>query len=775
MVVTDHSSLPSTTLPTKRPKHVTSNANTALRITQLLGILKLRVKASRESLTPSDPDRHFLDSFWEDTSTLYEDPIFRSGSAPSFGLPELRSENLWSPPTPPADMHFSEQSSLDSSSSSPCRAGTGLAAMIDNQGGDHALLQKSKEFMHEHTPWDADYTAVVQASIERLLRLVHSATEHLSLIDALGVSADQAKEASMPDLNDLLFALCFDLEAFYHAMNKKISYKHVQDCQRDEALHKQDWFSILFHARHPFSTTWPWCIKPSLVVLWGVCWMFYGPWQSGQNSENNAFSDLDQQHTNPFGVDDDLFTSMNQEQQVQQVVGSAALPATHRLGQQNQAAGIPAPPRSEHDAFRSDAPDLHHVQASRTGPPNTNGPRTPFAEGGLTAGTDYQGPYYGQSESNLSPQYTFNQDASASESLYSDFPHIATGVTPYDSIWQGQAQSSHLPQTHHYLRPVPSVTALNTSSTRPPRPGDLLRTAPATTQASNFSNFATAARNLLPPHLMNPGNTMQSPDSMARSREASTALSTGRPRAASEASTSAYSRPSPRQIVVSTPESRTDEYETVNASRTPERPEPRKNSHGQFICDQEECAGLFFDRKCEWTKHYDKHDRPYRCRNPACSKLQGFTYSGGLLRHEREVHHMHGGPKESLYCRFPGDCKRKSEKGFTRKENRDEHERRVHNGPFDNVSKQEPTSPLMSETSEIRRLSSVTGKRKASEVSETDIEDLRVEIKRLKEANEELRSEVQDLRDRQRMQPLQQQQSASRPNDQYPAWRPANR
>lgn len=27
--------------------------------------------------------------------------------------------------------------------------------------------------------------------------------------------------------------------------------------------------------RRPLSTTWPWNIKPSLLVLWGVCWMFY--------------------------------------------------------------------------------------------------------------------------------------------------------------------------------------------------------------------------------------------------------------------------------------------------------------------------------------------------------------------------------------------------------------------------------------------------------------------------------------------------------------------
>jgi len=74
----------------------------------------------------------------------------------------------------------------------------------------------------------------------------------------------------------------------------------------------------------------------------------------------------------------------------------------------------------------------------------------------------------------------------------------------------------------------------------------------------------------------------------------------------------------------------------------------------------------------------DKHDRPYRCPQSQCAKLQGFTYSGGLLRHEREVHGKHGGPKEQLRCTVT-DCKRHTGKGFTRRENLNEHLRRVHN------------------------------------------------------------------------------------------------
>jgi hypothetical protein len=45
---------------------------------------------------------------------------------------------------------------------------------------------------------------------------------------------------------------------------------------------------------------------------------------------------------------------------------------------------------------------------------------------------------------------------------------------------------------------------------------------------------------------------------------------------------------------------------------------------------------------------------------------------------------MHGGTKEPLYCPFP-NCKRNQGTGFTRKENRDEHIRRVHRRATDGI------------------------------------------------------------------------------------------
>lgn len=73
----------------------------------------------------------------------------------------------------------------------------------------------------------------------------------------------------------------------------------------------------------------------------------------------------------------------------------------------------------------------------------------------------------------------------------------------------------------------------------------------------------------------------------------------------------------------------------------------------------------------------DKHERPYVCTVKGCEKIQGFTYSGGLLRHEREVHGKHGGPKKAFNCPH-ANCKRHNGKGFSRMENLQEHLRRVH-------------------------------------------------------------------------------------------------
>jgi hypothetical protein len=73
----------------------------------------------------------------------------------------------------------------------------------------------------------------------------------------------------------------------------------------------------------------------------------------------------------------------------------------------------------------------------------------------------------------------------------------------------------------------------------------------------------------------------------------------------------------------------------------------------------------------------DKHDRPYRCPQTQCIKLQGFTSSGGLLRHEREVHGKHGGSLGVTTCPV-AECKRHTGKPFSRVDGLVKHLTAVH-------------------------------------------------------------------------------------------------
>ncbi|KAL1840224.1 hypothetical protein VTJ49DRAFT_707 [Mycothermus thermophilus] len=203
--------------------------------------------------------------------------------------------------------------------------------------------------------------------------------------------------------------------------------------------------------------------------------------------------------------------------------------------------------------------------------------------------------------------------------------------------------------------------------------------------------------------------------------------------------------PKEESPVVATPQ-------RVKSIPKPER-EVTRNLEGKFVCTYPNCTEepREFVRKCEWNKHMDKHDRPYKCGAQGCEKLPGFTYSGGLLRHEREVHGKHGGPRNSFFCPHP-NCKRHSGKGFSRQENLNEHLRRVHtqNGtPATTATLNGITSAGATEAETDDGTSdNLTGtslKRKRTDGSTTglaDDSDLREEIKRVRQENEELRRQA---------------------------------
>ncbi|KAI2470924.1 hypothetical protein F4781DRAFT_388826 [Annulohypoxylon bovei var. microspora] len=185
----------------------------------------------------------------------------------------------------------------------------------------------------------------------------------------------------------------------------------------------------------------------------------------------------------------------------------------------------------------------------------------------------------------------------------------------------------------------------------------------------------------------------------------------------------------------------------------PERIET-KNRDGLFCCTFPGCSEQVrtFPRKCEWGKHMDKHDRPYKCSAMECEKLAGFTYSGGLLRHEREVHNKHGGPRNPLNCPH-GNCKRHEGKGFSRMENLNEHLRRVHT-PSDVNSIPTAPSPEDEQEESTPTLQAIASPEKIGDKRKPDT-DLRDEVKRLQVENVSLRDELNAQR-RQSMAMMQQ-------------------
>ena len=170
---------------------------------------------------------------------------------------------------------------------------------------------------------------------------------------------------------------------------------------------------------------------------------------------------------------------------------------------------------------------------------------------------------------------------------------------------------------------------------------------------------------------------------------------------------------------------------------------------------------MFDDQKCTlihfFRKHMDKHTRPYVCNLPGCEKIRGFTYSGGLSRHQREVHRQHGGPTTSYMCPH-SDCKRSTGSGFSRKENLQEHLRRVHRHTEDmEVAKKTPEEATRLVSSEQRkRRRCIADEDEGEEEEESTLPKLRKRRREVEESdddagenggsNEDLSAQVKRLR-----------------------------
>ena len=145
----------------------------------------------------------------------------------------------------------------------------GLAAIARDHS---AFISRDKEFslakLSPHEVTDLCF-AVKQLSSQLSDRTLVKGDELLAL------SLDDLSIANLEHL--LLCLLHLLIQALTsEGLEQSQTHQHLLDCQKDQSIHSEEWFFEFPNAQHPLSTTWPWSLRPSLAVLWGVCWMFYG-------------------------------------------------------------------------------------------------------------------------------------------------------------------------------------------------------------------------------------------------------------------------------------------------------------------------------------------------------------------------------------------------------------------------------------------------------------------------------------------------------------------
>ncbi|KAG8526747.1 uncharacterized protein KY384_008176 [Bacidia gigantensis] len=439
-------------------------------------------------------------------------------------------------------------------------------------------------------------------------------------------------------------------------------------------LHKKgalgNWFNEWPNGQRPLSTTWPWNVKPSLLVLWGVCWMFFD--HEGRN----------------FGPPENF-------------------------GQ-----------------------DFWTRQATTQSQPSTQPLQQTFTESSLAPAVPatYQNYAWGN------PYQAGAQVRRANEGIPANTPSAApTSASPYSYISVSSDESSDLfpspaPEGWPYLSGISPATVPAFQPTN-------FWSSPGTFAAPNL----TAIQNIEQPISLQPYALPQARTTQAGRGGTPNRLGFG---GLGSQRRNMQDYPSPQLSDVSgqaDPSYAAFQPQIMATPDTGLMKSPSLSRTGEYFCNHPSCAlkPPRFSRKCEWSKHMDKHTRPYVCEEPGCENLRGFTYSGGLHRHQREVHRQHGGPRAACFCPHK-DCKRSTGVGFSRKENLAEHLRRVHRDGGDEGDRESTpalervdSQPLDSQ----RGLGGSNGRKKRRRVDEgygEDEEDsqssqqLRQEIKKLK-------------------------------------------
>ncbi|KAB2108306.1 hypothetical protein AG0111_0g2923 [Alternaria gaisen] len=559
------------------------------------------------------------------------------------------------------------------------------------------------------------------------------------------------------------------------------AFKELLDGDHDKKQRKLlAWFTE-FAEKPQALSTFPWTIKPSLAVLWGVCWMFYEKALDEQTNRNKDRVRYDAVLQN-LNLSWDTGASSDYLSLGRELIGEQPQHATHAT---NVNVG--------HDLFQARNTETWEPDLSSDGL-TSRLPISRVSQAGGAEPSPCPDTYYrpaAQDYQAVSPvNFYLPQDPGIAAPPLTAFPHLGSdhhnswhpySLPPQDSP-RHLITSTQVPRVRvtgaaeSNLFAQPQTDFASSGIYRPNRQPE------AQQQCFNPQFFNIYDQNIMTelspnptpmqvPHehkrniSINSLTDMPTPVSMVGPRSPLTSPTAGeRP-----IITTSPPRSHSRGISVDSSQDGDDDGSLRKNHSYKRAEEPPRNEDGKMVCKYQECRGTSFDRKCEWSKHMDKHDRPYKCNVKGCEKLQGFTYSGGLLRHEREVHKMHGGTKKSLFCPFH-DCKRSSGAGFTRKENLAEHVRRVHRRTSmsadmhgliirrDMVRREMEGSPIAESRAsespynrpmEYREEEDLSLKRKRvgsdSGISDRGNDEMRSEIKRLRQENEEKDSRLRQL------------------------------
>ena len=355
----------------------------------------------------------------------------------------------------------------------------------------------------------------------------------------------------------------------------------------------EEWFAEWPNSHRPLSTTWPWNIKPSLLVLWGVCWMFYGP--IGNNRKRRPTR-------NPRGaahLSEDLRTG--------------------HLGSQSQPSQQPSisSRQQQYDFFTDNkCKDPSEVWA---GPASNTFPNYSWlhpTQAGVSRRANNDRESYAQSWDRTSMTNLFNAEIVSADTLPTSYP---TSVTSYPYISAPSSSSSDLYPTSTVTWPycqginpasspayAPSYTPWQTQSAFDPTGS--LATTPQRTDRSNtvqpYAQRIQTANTRNPPPVaaatlgslgfglglhMSDMQDYPSPGSSTSGQTASSYIPVHPPSVLSPGITLMPS-PSVAESIASHQSSRRSQ-------------EPPRNAQGLLYCDHAEHASQqppVFSRKCEW-------------------------------------------------------------------------------------------------------------------------------------------------------------------------------